>query len=331
MKKLLLMFTAIFAVVGLVGCGNEGTSGNTSKNSNKVDDGRVEIKLWQDNDKYAEAIIPKIEEALPHIKIVYEKVATGGAAEKLDLDGPAGLGPDIMWNTPESMAKAMQSGILLPLGEKLSTSIQERALDGSVQSVTANDTVYGLPISVESLALVYNKTLLEENGLEVATTFEQIIKDSKTYNDFKNNKFLLRFQSWETYHSLIFLTAAGYELFGPDGYDIDSVNLNTPEVIEGLIQLQKVQEILPIPSKELTWETVNGEFVKGLVPYMITGPWAFEDIQKINEEDKFEWGVTTIPTINGNQPRTFLGNITATISAYTKHPEEAREVLEFMG
>ncbi|MGL4374112.1 MAG: maltose ABC transporter substrate-binding protein, partial [Turicibacter sp.] len=40
---------------------------------------------------------------------------------------------------------------------------------------------------------------------------------------------------------------------------------------------------------------------------------------------------TTIPTIDGNQPRTFLGNITATISAYTKHPEEAREVLEFMG
>ncbi|MGL4335827.1 MAG: maltose ABC transporter substrate-binding protein [Turicibacter sp.] len=328
MKKFLLMFTAIFAGMGLIGCGNEGAS---SDKVAKGDDGRVEIKLWLDKDVYAEALIPKIEEALPHIKIVHENVALGDASNKLELDGPAGLGGDVIFHTQESMAKAFQTNVLLPLGEDLTTFVNDRSLPGTLNSVIYQDTLYGVPISVESLALFYNKTLLEENGLELATSFEQIIEEAKTYNDFKANKFLLRFEPWNTYTANMFLTAAGFELFGPNGDNPELINLDTQAVIDGLTMFKQLQEILPIPSKELSWDTVFGEFAKGTVPYMINGPWAIEEARQMAQLNGFEFGVTTIPTINGVQPQPFLGNITATISAYTKHPKEAREVLEFIG
>ena len=70
-------------------------------------------------------------------------------------------------------------------------------------------------------------------------------------------------------------------------------------------------------------DTVEVEFAKGTVPYIIVGPWAISEIQKNAD---FEWGITTIPTINGNQPVTFSGNIIACISSYTKNAEAAREV-----
>ena len=95
-----------------------------------------------------------------------------------------------------------------------------------------------------------------------------------------------------------FLTGAGFELYGPEHDDASQVNFNTPEVIEGLKLFQSMKEYLPVPYADLTWETVHGEFIKGNVPYIISGPWS---IGEIKTDADFEWGVITIPTINGVQ------------------------------
>ncbi|MGL4338529.1 MAG: maltose ABC transporter substrate-binding protein, partial [Turicibacter sp.] len=110
MKKLLaLMFVAGLSVSGLVACGGNDSSSEkptTEKPSSEKSDEsleKVEIKLWLDDDNYAEAIIPAIEEALPNIKISYEKVGSTDARQKLELDGPAGLGGDIFIQPHDGM------------------------------------------------------------------------------------------------------------------------------------------------------------------------------------------------------------------------------------
>ena len=134
-------------------------------------------------------------------------------------------------------------------------------------------------------------------------------------------------ETGNSYTMHFFLTAFGYELFGPDHTDPELVNFNTQEVIDGLTYYQSMKDYLPVPYADLTIDTVEVEFAKGTIPYIIVGPWAISEIEKNAD---FEWGVTTIPTINGNQPVTFSGNIIACMSSYTKNPEAAREVLEYM-
>ena len=185
-------------------------------------------------------------------------------------------------------------------------------------------------MSVESLIFFYNKTLLENSGLEVATTFEEVIEQAKSYNVAEEGKFLLRFEPGNTYTSYMLLTAAGFELFGPNGDDPSLVNLGSDEVIKGLTYLTQINDVLEIPSADLSWDTVHGEFVKGNVGNMVGGRWQFEEIMTASEELGFEWGVGMLPTIDGAQPKPFLGNITATISAYTEHPDLVREILAFI-
>ena len=86
----------------------------------------------------------------------------------------------------------------------------------------------------------------------------------------------------------------------------------------------------PVPYADLNWDTIHGEFIKGNVPYMISGPWSLAEAKTGAEDNGFEFGVTTIPTINGVQPETFSGNIIACVSAYTQHPTEAKQVAEFL-
>ena len=336
MKKLLsLGLVASLSFAGLVACGGNGTeapstgSGSTAESTEKpaTSGDKVEIKLWLDDDDYAEAIEPAIEAALPNIDIVYEKVGAVDARTKLELDGPAGFGGDVFIQPHDGMSESISANILLPLGDDFGAKIENRMIEGAVGTVKQDGKYFGIPLATESLALFYNKTLLEENGLDVATSFEQIKEQAAVYNDNAANKFIIRFQPGNSYDMHFFLTAAGFNLYGENHDDASQVNLNTPEVVEALTFFQSMTEILPVPYADLNWDTVHGEFVKGNVPYIISGPWS---IGEIKTDADFEWGVTTIPTINGVQPETFSGNIIACVSAYTQHPTEAKQVAEFL-
>ncbi len=336
MKKLLsLGLVASMSFAGLVACGGnetpstESNAGTTTETTTKPETSgeKVEIKLWLDDDDYAAAIEPAIEAALPNIDIVYEKVGAVDARSKLELDGPAGFGGDVFIQPHDGMSESIIANILLPLGDNLGAMIEERMLEGAVGTVKQGDKYYGIPLATESLALFYNKTLLDEYGLDVATSFEQIKEQAAVYNNNAANQFIIRFQPGNSYDMHFFLTGAGFNLYGENHDDASQVNLNTPEVVAGLEFFASMKEILPVPYADLNWDTVHGEFVKGNVPYIITGPWS---IGEIKTDAEFEWGVTTIPTINGVQPETFAGNIIACVSAYTQHPTEAKQVAEFL-
>ncbi|MFQ7058442.1 MAG: extracellular solute-binding protein, partial [Turicibacter sanguinis] len=343
MKKLVsLGLVASLSFAGLVACsGNESeTPAETPAGSDTTTEApaetpatsgeKVEIKLWLDDDDYAAAIEPAIEAAYPNIDIVYEKVGAVDARTKLELDGPAGLGGDVFIQPHDGMSESIISNILLPLGSDMGAMIEERMLEGAVGTVKKDGNYYGVPLATESIALFYNKTLLDEYGFEVATSFETIKEQAAVYNDNAANKFLIRWEPGNSYTNQFFLTAAGFQLYGENHDDASQVNLNTQEVIDGLTFFQSMKEYLPVPYADLNWDTIHGEFIKGNVPYMISGPWSLAEAKTGAEDNGFEFGVTTIPTINGVQGETFSGNIIACVSAYTQHPTEAKQVVDFL-
>ena len=63
---------------------------------------------------------------------------------------------------------------------------------------------------------------------------------------------------------------------------IQKVNFNTQEVIDGLTYYQSMRQYLDVPYADLTVDTVEVEFAKGTVPYIIVGPWAISEIQKMS-------------------------------------------------
>jgi len=333
MKKLLTIGTLIAMSMGtLIGCSNE--SANPTDNTtegNEVDSSEtrepVDLKLWLDEEDYAEPLLEALAVALPHINITWEEVGTVDTLEKLLLDGPAGLGADIILIPHDHMADGVNQNAFVPLGSELSEMMEGRIPNDALGTVSHNDTYYGVPLATESVALFYNKTLLDELELEVATTFEEILEQAEKFNNPRDNEFILLFEGGNPYHGHIFLTSYGYELFGPNHDDADLISLDSSEVVQGLEFLEKVSEILPVPSGDLDWDTTHGRFVDGEAPYMISGPWSISDM---HEYADFEWGITTIPTINGTQPQTFAGYTIAIISSYTDEADAAREVLDFM-
>ena len=346
MKKLMLGFTMLFSLVLLVACAGEGptptstpdpapstgedTNGEVGEVTPSVNnaDFTGDFLIWIHEDPYAEALIPALEAEFPNVNFGWQQMGHVEQLTNLSLDGPAGIGADIILFPHDQITRAVGESLLLPLGPDLGGLVESRFQDSATRSIVSDGNIFGFPINAEVVALFYNVDLLNEHGFEVATTFEQIMEQGREFNDNANNRHILRWAPGDAYQSHFALTSHGFELFGPDHLNGDAVNLETPEVVAGLQwMLDFRNEFLPVPYADLDWDNTHGAFVDGLVPYIIMGPWG---INGVLEDGDFDWGVSMLPTIGGVRPTVFNGNVIAGISSFTSQAPLARAVLEFM-
>ena len=136
-----LLSVGLLVGLCLVGCGEDASNegGNLEGGSDNGD--KITLELWMDSDEYATQLEEAIESEFENVDIVYEKVLNGEAADKLALDGPAGIGGDIVFQTQESMAKAFQSNVLLPLGDELTAYVENNMIEASFNAVRSNDVM----------------------------------------------------------------------------------------------------------------------------------------------------------------------------------------------
>jgi arabinogalactan oligomer/maltooligosaccharide transport system substrate-binding protein len=302
----------------------------------EVLNGTATLKAWVDNDGFAEALQTGFMEKYPGVNLEVMVVSTGDAADKMALEGEAGTGADAFMLVHDNISKAMNSSIIGMFG-RYDEQIRERYLESAVGVVDIDGQIYGAPLLIESAALFYNKTLLNQlaadgyiASADVPKDFEDIKEIAKVYNDERNNKWTMRWETGNAYMNHYVLTAFGYELFGPDRNDPEKLNLSTPEAIKGLEYHLSLKEVFDVPSADTNWDTTVVEFGKGETPFLLVGPWAIEEVAKGAEENGFEFGIAPLPKVDGNQAYTFSGVQLACVSAYSKYPAAARALAMYM-
>ncbi len=349
-KVFAVLATATLSAGILAGCGSkESASTEGDKSSSKGDlpwdekangykiekdllDGKGSLKVWIDNDDYANAVIKAFNEKYPKVKVEYEKVGATEARAKMSLDGEAGLGADVFIQPHDGIGPSIEDAIIGPMG-RYTDQIKDRFLDSSVGTVMKDGQAFGVPISTESIALFYNKTLLKQltGSDEAPKSWDEIIALAKTYNDKSKNQWTIRWEVGNSYMSYFFLSAFGYDVFGKKGTDAKKVDFDSKAVKQGLEYMKMLRPYWDVNAEDATHDTTTLEFAKGQTPFLITGPWAIQDVNKGAEENKFEYGITTIPKIKGKQPITFSGNQIACVSSYSKYPGAARVFAMFLG
>jgi len=298
--------------------------------------GSQSLKIWLDNAGFADAIIEGFKTMYPDVNIEVQSVIPQDSVNKMVLEGEAGTGADIFFIPHDHVGRAYSNSVLGMMG-RYEESIRERFLESAVNTVDIDGTLYGVPYLTESIAFYYNKTILNDlhaqgviPSAEPARNWEEIIALAKTYNDTRTNTWTIRWQVEEPYYDYMFLTAFGYELFGPDRTDPDSIGFDTPEALEGIRYFKKLREVWNINSGDSSWDVTTIEFAKGKTPYLISGPWSIENARTGAEENNFEFGVTTIPLMDGRQPYTFAGINVICVSPYSKYPGAARALAMYM-
>jgi multiple sugar transport system substrate-binding protein len=120
-------------------------------------------------------IIDKCEADNPWLTIDY--VAKDGMATAFAAAAEAGDVPDIIQaDFSGGLAKLEAAGAVYPIDEFASRDNfdWDQFVPGSVKLVTFNGKKWGIPLSVDTAGLFFNQDTLDEAGLEVPTSFEEL-------------------------------------------------------------------------------------------------------------------------------------------------------------
>lgn len=173
------------------GCRTKGTKKKSSK--------KIELTYYRlfDNEDIFQPMIQEFESKNKNIKIHYRKFTDPQEYEDLIINELAeGEGPDIfslhntwMLKHRKKLTPAPEKTMNLETFEK--TFVQVAAQDMLLRDEGGNVRVYGIPLSVDTLALYYNKDIYEDripSRGKPATTWEALKEDVYKLNK-KDNSF----------------------------------------------------------------------------------------------------------------------------------------------
>lgn len=311
-KGLVMLFIVFTLVFALTACDN--------------DSDKIVLKVWESTlgpDEFIKQAGAEYINNHPNVEIEYVNVELGDSANQIALDGPAGVGPDLFAAPHDRLGELINGGHILETVDV--DAVKEMVLSSTASALTYNDKMYGYPVSAETYALFYNMELIEENN--VPTTWDELKTFAEIFDNEGKHPFLM--DVGNGYYTIIFTTAGGENLlFGPDGTDVESTNINNQTAVDGMRVFQELRNVIDVPAADLTTAYADGAFAAGNVALYITGPWNIKNFS----DSGIEFGVKPLPSLTegGDPVASFSGTRAMFVSAYSEHPEEAADFAKFL-
>lgn len=301
---------------------NEVTAAPAAEKAELVPEEGAKLLLWTGDTEFGKAVAEKFQ-AKYNVPVTVEEVGLG-AIDKISLSGPAGTGADVFMSPHDSFQHGVAAGLFLPLEDSVAAALKERVNEVGIKTATADGKLYGVPVSLETSCLFYNKDIV---GEEPAKTLEEIMEKAKTFNNTAKNEFYLLSTIGDGYKIYPFLSAEGFSLFGKDGLDNENPGFDTGEFENGLKLIRQLHDTMPVSSTDLgNVSFLRSQFEDGKVAYEISGPW---DIKEFKESG-VNFGVTALPTYKGKPMTPFAGVQNAHVSAFSKYPKAAQLLAQFL-
>ncbi len=231
---------------------------------------------------------------------------------------PKGEGPDVFLHTQERLGSWVQAGgILEPLLPD--DRIRARFLPGTLDALTYQRRIYGLPLEVRVVTLIYNRNLLPDSPL----TSREMVAQARRLTSPELGKFGLATWYTDIYYHAPLMNAFGGGLFGPDGRP----QVSSPQNVQSLQLLRTWlrQGFLPAsPSTTL----ITSLFNEGKLAMVIGGP---SFVERISPEIPFAFG--TLPTVEeaGGKPmQPWITVQGVHISASSRHKDVAARLVRYL-
>ncbi|WP_374536632.1 maltose/maltodextrin ABC transporter substrate-binding protein MalE [Chitinimonas taiwanensis] len=278
----------------------------------------AKLSLWINGDKGYNGIQKVGDEYAKKAGVAVAVEHPEDAPGKFQQAAAAGKGPDIFCWPHDRAGEWVAAGLVSPI--KPSKKVLDQLDPLAVKSFTIGGKMWGYPLSIEAIALIYNKDLVPTPP----KTFEEIFAIDKALKA-KGKKAIL----WDytnTYFTWPLIAANGGYVFKPkaDGtYNIGDVGVNNAGAQKGVEMLVKLVKEGVMPQGAQYADMEDG-FAKGDIAMMISGPWAWDNAK----QSKINFGVATIPSIAGKKGAPFVGVLGCMINNSSKNKDIAIDFIE---
>lgn len=254
----------------------------------------------------------------------------------------AGEGPDIIQTPgPGFLLEYQKAGLVLPLDDFAAQyGWQDKILPWAYASGTLGDNLYGLPLTFESMIMLYNTQVFADLGLTPPTNRAELDATAKALKDAELLTYAYGNVGWQpTNEHLvgIYLNAfagsdAVYEaLTGTRSWEdevfVGAIDALTQDITTNGYFAGSLEDYY-----SFDWDTFFGTLAAGKAGMMTIGTWGFRGAATFFAENPEGWDWAMLPALGEEVSQGFdlaIGS-TASINAASKNPEAAAKVLDFL-
>lgn len=234
--------------------------------------------------------------------------------DKFQQAAATGDGPDIVLWAHDRFGEWAAGGLIQPVDP--SQEMTDGILASAWDAVSFGGKVWGYPVNVEAIGLVYNKDLIDTPP----ATFEEI-KDLAMPEG-------VRAILWDynnTYFTMPMLMAnGGFAFQKVDGvFDGKNTGVNNEGAMMGANVLKSLFDDGVMPAG-VDYGVMDGAMAKGETAMVINGPWSWAGYKGAG----INIGVAPLPTVNGQVSPPFLGVPAFAVNAATPNKDLVIELLE---
>lgn len=330
LKNILKIFSilALFSLALVSGC-CDSSSNTTGSSSDKV-----VLEFWNTMEGREAAVMPDVFKAFkqkyPNITINETTVDFYEAKEKYIKAVSEGKAPDLIRTDRFWLASFVSKGLLSEIKESEITEELSDMVPVARDFVTLDKKIWAIPLSVDSLAMFYNKAHFREKSLPVPTNLDDFSKACKALTDPANNRygFFIYPNGW---YFEPFFFAFGGQYFDADGKLYIKSDAGR-KALEYLLHIKaEIKAVPPMPYTNKLYRTMIESFSSGQTSIIFTGPWAIRDIiaGSAFKDNNLNLGVGEIPR---GPSGTFspIGCQSIAISSSTKNRDAALKFAKFM-
>lgn len=285
------------AALALAGCAP------TDEGDDLADAGSTTITMWVDTERQ-----PALKEIAAQFKedtgitVKLEVKDFGTVDQDFISQVPTGKGPDLIVSPHDKLGAYVANGVVAPL--ELGDKADEFAAS-AVQAMSYEGTVYGVPYSIENVALLRNADLVPD----AAASFDDVIANGQAFVNGEAEKYPflvgLSPDQGDPYHLYPLQTSFGAPVFGLDGdgaYDPTNLTLGNEG---GLAFAAKLKEwgASGVLNANIDGDKAKEFFLAGKSPYYITGPWNLPDIKASG----MNYAIDELPSAGGEAAQPFIG------------------------
>jgi maltose/maltodextrin transport system substrate-binding protein len=279
-----------------------------------------QLLIWMDADRASamQLVADKFEQdyGIPVRIETPEKIT-----DNFPLAAQAGKGPDIVIWAHDKVGEWADGGMIAPI--EVTAAFKQQFYPMAWDAVRHRRQLWGYPISLEAIGLIYNKKLVDgapPSQLSDLIPFHQKLKSEHP----GTNPILWDYSS--PYYSWGVMASGGGYVFGKaaDEFDPRNVGVATDGAVEALSELVHLIDIGVLPRMASSGSIPQELMAQGKLAMMISGPWDWPNLMKCG----IDFGVTPMPGINGNSGKAFIGVQVAFINRSSPNRDLAKEFLE---
>ena len=310
MKKFLLITIIVFLVI-LTAPYSSLKNKNTSKS---------EVIFWtlQMNDfsDYMQNVIKEFEVQNPDIKIKWIDVPFSEGEKRTLASVLSDNPPDLINLNPDFSATLAQKGTLYEIPTNAVSEFNDEIID----SLKYNNKLYSIPWYATSAVTIYNKDLIEQSGIKIPETYEELKNSAKTVRE-KTNAYIFLPNITENDTMLKILNKYGINSY-------KNINSEKSKEVFELFKEMYEQNLIPKESITQTHREALEKYMSGNIVLFQAGA---NFLNMIKENAPSTYAVTDVaPQLTGELGQYDFSLMNFVIPLRAKHKDEALKFALFL-